>query len=70
MSDGNGHLHHDLPTMLVGKGAGAIAGGRHLVYPREDETPVANLFVSMLDKLGVPIETLGDSNGRIEPLSL
>ena len=70
MSDGNGHLHHDLPTMLVGKGAGAIDGGRHLVYPREDETPVANLFVSMLDKLGVPIDTLGDSTGRIEPLSL
>ena len=70
MSDGNGHLHHDLPTLLVGKGAGTIDGGRHLVYPRERETPVANLFVSMLDKLGVPIDTLGDSTGRIEPLSL
>ena len=70
MSDGNGHLHHDLPTLIVGKGAGAIQGGRHLVYPRADETPVANLFVSMLDKLGVPIDTLGDSTGRIEPLSL
>lgn len=69
MSDGNGHLHHDLPTVLVGGGAGALAGGRHLRYSRESETPVTNLFLSVLDKLGVPMDALGDSTGRLDLLS-
>ncbi len=67
MSDGNTHNHHDLPTLLVGGGAGRIKGGHHLRYPKY--TPVTNLFVSVLDKLGVPVETIGDSTGKVEPLS-
>ena len=68
MSDGNVHNHHDLPTLIVGGGAGQISGGRHLrVAP---DTPNTNLFLSILDKLGVPIETLGDSTGRLESLSV
>ena len=69
MSDGNGHNHHNLPTLLVGGGAGSLRGGRHVRYPVETETPITNLFLNLLDKVGVPIETFGDSTGRLEPLS-
>ena len=69
MSDGNGHNHHNLPTMLVGGGAGSLSGGRHVRYPVERETPVTNLFLNVLDKVGVPLDTFGDSTGRLEPLS-
>ena len=66
MSDGNRHNHHDLPTLLVGGGAGAITGGRHIrVAP---DTPNANLFLTMLDTLGVPTDTMGDSTGRLDSL--
>ena len=54
ISDGNLHFHLDLPTLLVGGGAGHLEGGRHLQYP--SETPLTNLHVSVLDKLGLPIE--------------
>jgi hypothetical protein len=67
MSDGNRHEHHDLPTLLVGGGSGRLKGGRHLRYKRY--TPITNLLVTLLDKLGVPAETLGDSNGRLGELS-
>jgi hypothetical protein len=67
MSDGNSHNHHDLPTLLVGGGAGHLRGGRHLRYP--DRMPVTNLFVTLLDHLGVPVQTIGDSTGRAEHLS-
>ena len=68
LSDGNRHNHHDLPTLLVGGGAGQLSGGRHVrVAP---DTPNTNLFLTMLDKLGVPLETLGDSTGRMESLSV
>ncbi len=67
MSDGNRHDHHDLPTLLVGGGGGAITGGRHIrVAP---DTPNANLFLTMLDTLGVPTDTMGDSTGRLDSLS-
>jgi hypothetical protein len=67
MSEGNNHNHHNLPTLVVGGGAGQFKGGRHLRYPQY--TPVTNLFVSVLDKLGVPVENIGDSTGSIEHLS-
>ncbi len=67
MSDGNGHNHHNLPTLLVGGGAGLVTGGRHLRYP--SGTPVTNLFLTVLDKLGVPVETIGDATGQVEHLS-
>jgi hypothetical protein len=67
MSDGNNHNHHNLPTLLVGGGAGRLKGGRHVRYP--DYTPITNLFVSLLDHLGVPVESLGDSTGKMEYLS-
>ena len=61
LSDGNRHNHHDLPTLLVGGAGGRLAGGRHVAVA--EDTPNTNLFLAMLDKLGVPIETLGDSSG-------
>jgi hypothetical protein len=67
MSDGNRHDHHNLPTLLVGGGAGWLKGGRHLRVPKE--TPIANLFVTMLDHLGVPMDKFGDSTGKLEYLS-
>ena len=69
ISDGDQHSHMDLPLILAGGGAGTLKGGRHLKYT--NETPMANLLVSMLDKVGVHAETLGDSTGRLplEPLS-
>ena len=68
MSDGNRHNHHDLPALLVGGGGGTIDGGRHLrVAP---DTPNTNLFLTILDKLGVPVEALGDSTGKLATLSV
>jgi hypothetical protein len=68
MSDGNDHLHLDLPVLLAGGGAGQIKGGRHVRYPKE--TPVTNLHISVLDKLGIPIDSFGDSTGKLGGLSL
>jgi hypothetical protein len=64
ISDSNIHMHDNLPLVLVGGADGRIKGGRHVVYPKD--TPVTNLFVNMLDMIGVPVETLGDSTGRLE----
>lgn len=65
-SDGNRHSHVNLPTIIVGRGNGALKTGRHIVYP---ETPMTNLFLTLLDKMGVPTEKLGDSTGKLQGLS-
>src|SRR6187200_57733 len=67
ISNSDRHTHGPLPTLLVGGGAGAITGGRHLVYP--EDTPLTNLQLTLLDKLGVPVEKLGDSTGQFKELS-
>jgi uncharacterized protein DUF1552 len=67
ISDGNRHDHHDLPTLLAGRAGGAFKPGRHLVYQRE--TPLANLFMTMLDRMDVHPEFIGDSTGKLEHLS-
>ena len=66
---GNSNLHdpHDLPILLLGGGAGTLRSGRHVRYA--DDTPLTNLYLSLLDKLGVPIENFGDSTGKLEQLS-
>ena len=64
MSRGNGHSYEDLPILLAGGKAAQISGGRHVRYPRD--TPITNLWVTLLDKLGVAGENVGDSNGRLE----
>ena len=67
LSDGNTHTHEDLPVLLAGGGAGQIRGGRHLRYPKE--TPMANLLLTLLDRMGVPAEKVGDSTGKVEHLA-
>lgn len=68
LSDGNRHLHDDLPTLIAGRGGNTIQPGRRLVFRRE--TPMANLFLSMMDRMGVPAEHFGDATGRLDGLSL
>jgi len=60
LSNSNLHTHYDLPLAVVG---GGFKGDRHIAYAKE--TPMTNLLLSMLDKVGVPAETLGDSTGRL-----
>ncbi len=67
LSDGNAHDHADLPLVLAGRGCGRIRPGRHITAP--EETPMANLFVSMLDRMSVPVDKMGDSNGVLKELS-
>ncbi|MCH7533977.1 MAG: DUF1552 domain-containing protein [Gemmatimonadetes bacterium] len=61
MADSNSHYSGNLPILLAGGAAGT--GGSHVQYAAD--TPLANLHLSLLDKMGVPIETLGDSTGRL-----
>ena len=58
------HSQRDLPILLAGGAAGRVAGGRHVAFPG-DTTPLTNLYLTMLDKVGVPTEKLGDSTGRL-----
>lgn len=67
LSDGNRHAHNDLPVLLAGGGAGTLRPGRHVRYPAE--TPMTNLFLAMLDRVGVQPEAVGDSNGELRHLS-
>jgi hypothetical protein len=66
MSNSNAHDHYPLPNLVVGGAAGTMKGGRHLKYA--DHTPMTNLLMTMLDKVGVKQETLGDSTGTLENL--
>ena len=68
MSNSNAHAAIDLPIMLVGGAGGSLPGGRHLTYAKD--TPMANLLVAIMDKLGVPVEAVGRSTGRLDALSL
>jgi hypothetical protein len=66
MSNSNLHNHFPLPNLLAGTAAGRIQGGRHLRYP--DHTPMANLLLTVLDRVGVPSDHLGDSTGEMTEL--
>ena len=66
MRDGNSHNPHNLPLVLAGKAGGTIQGGRHLVHKKN--TPLCNLFVSMLDRMGTPVKQFGDSTGALKGL--
>jgi hypothetical protein len=63
LSDGNQHSNHNLPLLVAGH-AGGQKGGRHVAA--KPETPAANLFVNMLDRVGVAVERFGDSTGRLD----
>ncbi len=66
LSNSDRHTHSPLPTVVVGGGAGHLKGGRHLIYP--EGTPLTNLHVTLLDKVGVPVDKLGDSTGKFNEL--
>lgn len=68
ISDGNRHNNEDLPILLAGRGGGTIDTGRHVRFTYE--TPMTNLFLSMLDRVGAPVDFIGDSTGRLAGLQL
>ena len=69
ISDGNRHLHDDLPTLLIGRGGGSLRTGRRITYGRK-ETPMANLHLSLMDRMGVRVDDFGDASGQLDLASL
>jgi hypothetical protein len=63
ISNSNAHSGDNLPLLIVGGGAGTLKGGRHLKFT--DKPLMANLLVTLMDKLDVPVEKLGGSTGRL-----
>ena len=61
ISEGNKHLHSNLPLVLAGRGGGTLSPGRHVRFP--DPTPVSNLFLALLQKVGVRADAFADSTG-------
>jgi hypothetical protein len=68
LSDGNRHLHEDLPTLVAGRGGSRFKPGRRIVYRRE--TPMCNLFLAMMERMNVEMEHFGDANGKLQGLDL
>ena len=66
LSDGNIHKHVDLPVVVVGGAGGRIQTGQHIKY---SDTPMTNLYLTLLDRMGVEAEKLGDSTGKVEHLT-
>lgn len=66
LSDGNQHLHENLPVIVAGRGGGMVKTGRHVRV--DDKTPITNLYRSMLDTVGVQTEKVGDSTGKLDQL--
>jgi hypothetical protein len=67
MSNSNLHLMWDVPTMVVGGSEFGIKGGRHIRHPKG--TPLANLQLTLLDKMGVRVDKFGDSTGKLNLVS-
>jgi hypothetical protein len=67
IADGNAHEHGNLPILLVGKGGHALNPGRHIRFA--GDTPLCNLYVWMLHRLGQRTEKFGDSTGKLDELS-
>ncbi|MFN7926008.1 MAG: DUF1552 domain-containing protein [Bryobacteraceae bacterium] len=68
LADGNRHSHEDLPALIVGSGGKHFKGGRRVEYRKE--TPMSNLFLTMMDRMGVRAEHFGDSTGHLKGLDL
>jgi len=66
LADGNAHEHGNLPLLMAGRAGGTILPGRHVRHPAE--TPMCNLFVSMLERMGAPVSSFGDSTGALRGL--
>lgn len=67
LGDGNRHNHDNLPVLLAGRGGGTINSGRHIHHDKG--TPMNNLFLSMMDRMGAKADRLGDSSGLLTNLS-
>jgi hypothetical protein len=67
IGDGNRHNHDNLPVVLAGRGGGTLRTGRHIRFP--DETPMANLFLSMLERVGAATDRFGDSTSTLPLLT-
>ncbi len=67
ISDGNRHNHDDLPVLMLGKGGGPIRTGRHLKFT--GKTPLNNLYLSLLERMGAGVPNLGDSTGPLKGLT-
>jgi len=65
LSDGNRHLHEDLPTLLIGRGGGYFKPGRRVIFRKE--TPMTNFHLTLMDRMGVPTEQFGDATGPLDP---
>jgi hypothetical protein len=65
MGDGNLHRHENLPCLLVGRQGGRLRTGEHIAYP--EKTPMSNLLLTLLDTVGVAVDAIGDSTGRLAP---
>jgi hypothetical protein len=66
ISDPDRHNHDDLPILLAGRGGGTLKTNRHLIL--RQETPLTNLYVSMLERIGVAATQIGDSSGKLEAI--
>jgi hypothetical protein len=69
LSNPTAHSQRDLPIVVAGGAAGRVAGDRHILLPG-DTTPLTNLYLTLLDKVGVPTAKLGDSTGRFNRLEV
>jgi len=63
ISNSQRHAGDNLPILLLGGGAGTLKGGRHIVY--KEKPSMANLLVTLMDKMGVPVEKVGGSDGKL-----
>ena len=67
ISDSNTHFHDDLPILLAGGRSAGVRGGQYIRYPKG--TPLTNLHLAVLERLGFPVEKLGDSTGKMVGLT-
>jgi uncharacterized protein DUF1552 len=68
LSDGNRHLHEDLPTLLIGRGGKYFKPGRRVTFRKE--TPMCNLHLTLMERMGVHLENFGDASGPLDSASL
>ena len=68
LSDGNRHLHEDLPTLLIGKGGNFFKPGRRVIFRKE--TPMSNFHLTLMDRMGVHVDQFGDASGPLDPACL
>jgi hypothetical protein len=66
MGDPNVHSHLNLPILVAGGGSGQVKGGRHIKYA--EPTPLANLHLTLLEKVGVRLDAFADSTGKVDEL--